>query len=167
MLFAVLAITFSNCSKSGDPTPSSTGPVVVSNLDQVKATLKGVWTFKDVTVTQISTGKSATTSTCAKTELAVAGLFTNTNWKSVTVEPIYTFSGINNVSAFYPCLPPSSSQTDPNITWTLIQNSDGTVTFTLSQGDTFIINVSDISPNLIKASKVNTLGYVVVNQFTR
>jgi hypothetical protein len=162
-LFAVIAIIFFNCSKSGDPTPSNTNPVVVTNLDLVKATLKGTWTFKNVTVIQGL--KTATTSTCAKTELKVSGLFSDTIWDSLTPEPNYTYSGTNNVAANYPCL--LGNPTDMSVTWTLNSNVDGTVTIKFSNGDTFIINTADISTNLIKLSKVNTFGYVIIIQFTK
>lgn len=164
LVFAVVAFTFTNCSKSDDPTPVQQQQTK-TNLEVVKATFAGKWTFKSVTVTQNSSGKSATTSTCERTELASAG-FTDTNWKAVSPEPTFTYTSDNQVSVNFPCL--AGNPTDSNVKITATQNSDGTVLVNIpSENVSYIVNVSDIKETSIKASLVNTLGYTAILEFTK
>ena len=84
MFMVVAIVTFTSCGdKSTDPQPVVAGK---TNLEIVKASLVGSWTFKSVKVTELSSGKSATTSTCSQSEL-IGAKFSNENWKDITPEP--------------------------------------------------------------------------------
>lgn len=165
LVFAVVAFTFTNCSKSDDPTPAQQQQPTKTNLEVVQATLTGKWTFKSVTVTQTSSGKSATTSTCERAELASAG-FTDVNWKAVSPEPTFTYASDNSVSVNFPCL--SGNPVDSNVKITATQNSDGTILLSIpSENVSYIVNVADIKTNSIKVSLINNLGYTSVLEFTK
>ncbi len=154
----VSVLFLASCSKSSDdPTPT-----VQTNLDKVKATLVGTWTFQTVTVTENSTGKSATTSTCAKTELKASGLFTNTKWQNITPLPNFTYKTGNKVDVILPCASTNSEET-----LTVTENSDKTINVSLTNGRTYLVNVADIEPSKIKARLVNGDGYNVLYQFSR
>lgn len=171
LILMVSVLFLASCSKTDDPTPSApntpttpTTPTVQTNLDKVKATLVGTWTFQSVKVTEISTSKSATTSTCAKTELKAAGLFTNTTWQNITPLPNFTYVSTTSVNVNYPCLVGSPTSTE---SITLVENSDGTVTMTIPNQNSYKVNPSDITTTSIKANLVNANGYIVEYQFKR
>jgi hypothetical protein len=158
LILMVSVLFLASCSKSSDdPTPT-----VQTNLDKVKATLVGTWTFQTVTVTENSTGKSATTSTCAKTELKASGLFTNTKWQNITPLPNFTYKTGNKVDVILPCASTNSEET-----LTVTENSDKTINVSLTNGRTYLVNVADIEPSKIKARLVNGDGYNVLYQFSR
>lgn len=158
---AILAFTLSNCSKSGDPAPTAAKKTV---LDSVKAVMTGTWSFKSLAVMEVSSGKSAVTSSCAKSELASAG-FANTNWKSITPEENYTYSTGNAVQQTNNC-----ATVNIGLTFTVVQNSDQSVTITFSNGDIYNVITKNITTNSIKAKYLTgstTSGYVVVITFTK
>lgn len=159
-LFSILLISFAlitvtSCGdESEDPTP-------VTNIEKVTATFKGTLTFKSVTVTEGN--KSATTSVCEKTELTQAK-FSNNDWEKITALPDFIFSGSNNVGYYLPCL--LGTPTAP-LTWSAVENTNGTVNFTLSNGRSFNIKTSDITSTILKAELVNDKNYIVLYEFTR
>lgn len=153
----MLTVTFTSCGdKSEDPTPVTPK----TDLELVKAELKGTFTFKSVTVSK--NNKTATTSVCQKTELNVAG-FPDENWKNITPLPNLIFNTDNNIGYNLPCL--NGSPTD-NLTWTLL-NNNGVIEFSLSNGRVFTINPDDITTNEVKANLKNTDNYIVKYVFTK
>lgn len=170
-LLAVLAFTFSSCSKSGDPTPT---PAQKTALDSVKLAMTGTWKFTSVTVVQVSPSKTATTSSCDRTELSTAG-FANTNWQNFTGEVNYTYAGSNsNVTIDYPCL--SGDPTDA-ASFVISQVSaevfnikfsdlgyDNIMTFQVKSSD---VKTSNIKATLISYGSVNMSGYNVTYHFTK
>lgn len=160
LILMVSVLFLASCSKStDDPTPT-----VQTNLDKVKATLGGTWTFQSVKVTEISTSKSATTSICTKTELNASGLFTNKTWQIITPLPNFTYVSTTSVNINYPCLVGSPTSTE---SITLTENSDGTVNMTISNQNSYKVNPSDITTTSIKANLVNSNGYLIEYQFKR
>ena len=174
-LFSLILITsvlfLASCSKSNDPTPT-----VQTNLDKVKATLVGTWTFQSVTVTENSTGKSATTSTCAKTELYsakfTAGLKKDV-WIDLTPEFKFVYSSATLAQGSNLCV---SAGAPYNIS--IVENADKTVNVTLDAGgnakQVYNINVNDITTTTIKGILLSngenvslTNGYRVEYEFKR
>ena len=180
-VFATLVFTFTNCSKSSDPAPT---PALKSALDSVKANFIGTWTFKSVTVQQVSNGKIGTATDCSKAGLTSAG-FTNTNWQNITPEPSFIYSGSNsNVTVSYPCLNNGGGLNDAStFDVTQLSANQFQIYSTSTSGAkttlTFTLNKKDITSTSIKANFVSngsapnsgsvcaTLGYVVTYQFTR
>ena len=161
LVFALL--TISSCKPSDDdPTPTQT------NLDKVKATLVGTWTFKSVTVTQGSI--TATTfsgiNECDKIELKNAG-FSNDKWIDITPIANYTYLSDDRVNFSNNCISATA-----NLTVTATQNIDNTVTLKFSNGDIYNVNINDITFSIIKATYLtfansSGVGYSVIYQFER
>lgn len=180
-MVALMAVTFTNCSKSGDPTPIQAQK---TSLDSVKTAMVGTWKFKSVTVQQFGNGKIGTAVDCSKTGLTSAG-FTNTNWQSLAGPLTYEYSNSTmNVNVFYPCQNNGAGTTDPS-TFNVSQLDTNNFQFysTSTSGAkttlTFVINKHDITSTSIKAKLISngtapnsgyvsaTLGYAVTYQFTR
>lgn len=166
---AILAFTLSDCSTS-DPAPT---PAQKTALDSVKAVMTGTWKFSSVAVMEISTGKSAATSTCSRDELKVKGLFTNTNWLQLTPEFNFIFNQDGSATMTNACIAASSSAKV-----TAVKNSDDTVTITIDGGGTAVqvykLTSKNTSASSVKASLISdgnfvsaTAGYNVVMTFTR
>lgn len=162
-IFALSVAMFS-CSKSGDPTPTTAQKTA---LDSVKAALTGKWTFSSVSVHQVSTNKSATTSSCGKSELTSAG-FSNQNWKNFTPEPTFTYAGSNSaVTINYPCL-----TNNPSDAASFVITQVSAKVFNVQFNDiatsnlmTFQINSADTKTSTIKATLSST-GTVSMNDYT-
>ncbi len=77
LILMVSVLFLASCSKTDDPTPTSQ-----TNLDKVKATLVGTWTFQSVIVTENSTSKSATITSC--NNMPSNTFFKDTGWKQYT-----------------------------------------------------------------------------------
>lgn len=168
-VFAALAFTFVDCSKSSDPTPAQK-----TALDSVKSALSGTWKFKSVTVTQTSNSKTGTAVDCGKAQLSSAG-FSNTNWQQFTVEPNFTYTGSNSkVTIDYPCL-----SGDPTDAASFIINQISSEVFNIQFSDigytnlmTFQIKTSDIKTSNIKVTliSIGTIsmnGYLTTYQFIK
>lgn len=162
----VVSAIFTSCgSKNDDPVPAKK-----TDLEVVQASLVGNLAFQSVVVSQISSGKTGKTSTCAKGELFGAG-FTDTKWENLTPEPNFVFSGTSAVSIAYPCL--VSPEPDPT-TYTLTENTDGSFEFILPNNIEFKIKKEDITDTTLKAVLIknglsisNSLGYTVTYFFTK
>lgn len=171
ILFAValFAITFTNCSKSGDPAPTQAQKTA---LDSVKLAMTGTWKFSSLAVMELSSSKSASTSSCAKTELSSAG-FANTNWQKITPEFTFVYGGNTSAAGSNDCITASA-----NYAITATQNSDGTVNITFDAGGSSaqVYNVKSkaITSNLITTTFISVggvvssnYGYKVIVKFTR
>lgn len=165
----LVVATFTSCSKSSDPTP-----VQKTALDSVKMALTGTWTFKSVTVTQISNGKTGTATDCSKTQLNSAG-FSNQNWKNFTPEPTFAYAGSNsNVIINYPCLVGNPSD---NASFVITQISKEVFNvqfndFSFTNLMTFQVNSADTKTSTIKAilistGSINMSDYTVTYNFTK
>lgn len=164
-----LSVAMFSCSKSGDPTPTTAQKTA---LDSVKSAMTGTWKFTSLKVTQVSSGKTASTSNCSKSELSTAG-FGNTNYVPVTPEFNYTYGGSTSGTMSNAC---AAVSTSASVSATL--NSDKTVTVTINGGGTAVhvynVKSTDISPNTIKATLISDgsttssgQGYSVLITFSR
>lgn len=149
-VLTITVIIFFSCSKNSDPTITPK-----TALDSVKsATVTGTWTFSTRTLTQVSTGKSASSSTCDQSVFAASGLFTNGNWLYSLAPPFkYVFVGNNQFTTTNTC---ASGTVVPALSkLTFAQNSDGSVnvTFDIGGGSSFTyqIKTADLNQNSIKA----------------
>ncbi len=161
-MIALFTAAISACKHNDDPKPDhhpATNP-----LDSVRTLFTGMWKFQSVTVTQNST--TATTSNCARTQLADAG-FTTDDWRLADEQEI-TFRQGDVVNYYNIC---TTATYVMNVT--AAQNEDGTVNvvFTEPEGQyvtqKFVIREGDITPTTFKASAINTYAYTVVYVFER
>lgn len=171
MLIAFLLVATS-CSKSDDPTPATpSSPTTQSNLDKVKATLTGTWTFKQFVLTEVTNSKTKTITSCDKTSLN--GYFSNTNWTNLTPEFNFVYASGTSATGSNACFSASATYSI-----TLVENINNTVTVTFDAGGTakqvYLVNVNDITSNSIKGTLISngsavatTLGYTVVYTYTR
>lgn len=181
MLIALVMVVTS-CSKSDDPTPSTpsspSNPTAQSNLDKVKATLSGTWTFQQFVITEVSSGKTKTITTCDKTSFT--GFFSNaTSATNLTPEFNFIYVSGTSVNGINQCPTPAP----PTIyAVTVVENTDHSVTLTLDAGGSakyvYSVNANDITATSIKATLVSkgnggsylnasTEGYLVVYTYTR
>lgn len=165
LFVAMISLSFTSCSDDSDPTPVTPPTTTKTNKEIVQATLVGTWKFDSVRVTEISTGKSAFTSTCTKAELSKSGLFTNDKWKNITPEPNFIYSGSSTVGYNLPCVTGNPTE---NMTYTVTEKTDKTVDVTLSNGRVFNVIATDVdtTKKTISASLVNTDGYKVYYSFS-
>jgi hypothetical protein len=174
LILMVSVLFLASCSKSDDPTPTT--PTVQTNLDKVKATLVGTWTFQSVKVTEISTSKSATTSTCDRTELKdakfTAGLKKDV-WIDLTPQFNFVYSSATSAQGSNRC---ASAGSPYNIS--IVENADKTVNVTLDAGgnakQVYNVNINDITATTIKGILISnadnissTNGYRVEYEFKR
>lgn len=165
----VAIVTMFSCSKKGDPTPAQK-----TALDSVKLAMTGKWVFKSVTVTQISSGKSATTSTCAQSELYGAG-FTNNNWQYFVGTLNFTYnSAASTVNMDTPC---TNNNIPVILTFNIIQVSSGVFNIQFSNiGNanyaTFQVKSSDLKTSYITATLISwgigsLKDYLTIYHFTK
>ena len=162
-MFALVALAFtlSNCSKSGDPAPAAT---TKTNLQIVQASMVGTWKFSTMAVMENSSSKTASTTSCSKSELASAG-FANTNWKAITPEDNYAYSSGNAVQFTNNC-----ASVNVGTTVSAVQNTDGSVTLTFGNGDIYNVKTNDVTTTSVKAKYLtgNALSeYTVIVTFTK
>lgn len=171
LIMVVATMVTISCSKSGDPTPTQAQKTA---LDSVKAAMVGTWKFSSMTVKQISSGKSATTSTCGKAELTAAN-FGNTNWTPVTPEFNYTYKTDGSASESNVCATGTIS-----VIVTTSLNADKSANVTISdaisknvlsvyQVQSKNITSTTILANIVSDGSVSaaSTGYSVLYKFTR
>jgi hypothetical protein len=172
-LFSIMLVAFvlvaTSCSKSGDPTPTT--PTAQSNLDKVKATLTGTWSFQEFTLTEIANSKSKTITSCNKA--ALDNFYSNGNWVNLTPEFNFVYSGATSADGSNACVSATATYTI-----SVVENADHTVNVTLDAGGTakqvYNVNVNDITSTSIKGTLVSngsnvasTLGYNVIFTYKR
>jgi len=173
-LFSILLISFAlitvaSCGdESTDPTPVKTTAQL--NLEKVQASIGTSmnWTFKSVSVTEITSSKNGKTSDCAKTELKNAN-FGNVGWRDVTPIMNLKYKTGNYVDIIYSC----SVADDPNIKVSIVQDSDTNFTLNIAPFK-FTVNSEDVTTSLIRVTLISNgtlvssdIGYIVVYEFTR
>jgi hypothetical protein len=151
-----LMLTFLSCSKNDDPTPT----VTKSNLDLVKAAMTS-WTFKSIQVIQNSNGKTATSTTCKVPELFAAG-FSDTKWQYTLSLGNYNFLTTTSVKVSSVC-----NTAYATIDYSTVLNADGTVTITITNGESYNVNVKDLTTNSVKATLIGNWGYTTLITFTK
>jgi len=171
IFMVALILVASSCSKSDDPTPSTPSTPTQSNLDKVKATLSGTWTFQQFVLTEVANSKTKTITSCDKSSLT--GYFSNTNWTNLTPEFNFVYASGISATGTNACISASASYTI-----TVVENTDHTVTVTLDAGGSakqvYNVNVNDITATSIKGTLISngsavssTNGYTVVYTYTR
>lgn len=170
MIMVVATVIVFSCSKNDDPTP-----VQKTALDSVKLAMSGSWKFSNMTVTQISTGKSATTSTCGKTELSTAG-FGNSNYVPVTPEFNYTYNSDDLASESNVCVNATASvkitaslNSDKSVNLTISDPINNNTVLSVYQVKSKNITANTIYVNIISDGSVTaaSTGYSVLYKFTR
>lgn len=175
LILMVSVLFLASCSKTDDPTPSApnkpttpTTPTVQTNLDKVKATLVGTWTFSSMTITGLNSANTSVTATVTDCKSYPSDTFFSKDklnaWKPLTPQYIYEYKGGNAVAVTNLC--PSKGDPLPgNVVAT--ENSNGTVRLTFDFGVNYDVNVSDLTSTTIKGSVINDKGYVVIITYNR
>lgn len=158
-VLALLIGSFSHCSKSDDAAPT-----VQTNLDKVKATLVGTWTFSSMTITGLNSANTSVTATVTNCTYPSDTFFKDKGWKSFTPEYIYQYKGGNAVDVTNLC-PSKGSPLAGNVVAT--ENSNGTVRLTFDLGVNYDVNVSDLTSTTIKGTVINDKGYTIVITYTK
>ncbi len=162
LILMVSVLFLASCSKTDDPTPVT--PTVQTNLDKVKATLVGTWTFSSMTITGLNSANTSVTATVTNCTYPSDTFFKDKGWKSFTPEYIYQFKTGNAVDVTDLC-PSKGSPLAGNVVAT--ENSNGTVRLTFDLGVNYDVNVSDLTSTTIKGTVINDKGYVVIITYNR
>ena len=161
LVFVSLTVTFSNCSKSSDPTPTN------PSVQKIQAVLTGAWTFKSVTVTQTATSKVGIVTNCNGNTLNT--VFSTTYFNPYKPVLNYSFGTGKTVKFTQTCV--TGTPTYDIGTWVLTENTDGTISLSFTgNNQIYKIKVADITANAIKITEAsfpnNTSGYVYLYEYT-
>jgi hypothetical protein len=167
LILMVSVLFLASCSKTDDPTPVT--PTVQTNLDKVKATLVGTWTFSSMTITGLNSANTSVTATVTDCKSYPSDTFFSKDklnaWKPLTPQYIYEYKGGNAVDVTNLC--PSKGDPLKNENVVATENSNGTVRLTFSFGVNYDVNVSDLTSTTIKGTVINDKGYVVIITYNR
>jgi|GEM_PF-3561842 len=176
LITVVATIILLSCSKSSNPTPSQNNTPA---LDSVKSAMTGKWNFASLTITQISSGITATTTSCATAPFQNAN-FTDNKWLNYTymLNFIFINSSSNNLTVQESC---NTAYTDTGFNFAAAQNSDGSINLTLYKNTNptyalyvYNLKTKDITTNTITVTQISyeswvgsVDGYLSTIKFTR